>query len=564
MRNMSNSQKTITSALKELSAEFGISEAALSVLAPPVDMVLYNGKVITVDNDFRIVQAVAIRDGKFVAVGNDKEVRACAGEKTKMIDLKGKVVTPGIVDSHAHPVGIGLNLLAGVQLTDITCLKDLFDRLAKAQATAKPGEWITTAANWYLGQVERRPTLAELDAAAPHNPIWLPLGAYEGFTNTIGLQLSGITQKTPDPTGGIVYKDPKTGMPTGHLRGTAKKQVTDLLPPVDPADGLREAVQYFNSIGVTAVEDDGMDYYFPGAYASYQHLRNSGELSVRSVLMLGISESMNKAEIAGMTFAIQNSGLKRGGLGDDMMKVIGLKTVNEDTATGEKLWPRDFLRDVLMEAAKNKVSVRIHSLCAMNEENLGIFQEVNTKYPIKDLRWALVHMHFQTPESIQNIKELGLVINHDLGFSFIGVGPDIWYGQMYGAPQHPNRLIAPVPLYLKEGIPFSLNSDAGGACNQISVWSSVYVACNREKWPSWGDKYGISREESLRAVTKGGAYRLNMEDKIGSIEVGKLADLAILSADPLTCPIEDLKGIKAFMTILSGKIVHEDHRSSAV
>src|SRR5512137_37512 len=121
MTNMNNSQKTIASSLEELGAELGISEAVLSVFAPPVDMVLYNGKVITVDKDFRIVQAVAIRDGEFVAVGNDKEVRACAGEKTKMIDLKGKVVTPGIVDSHAHPVGIGLNLLAGVQLADITC-----------------------------------------------------------------------------------------------------------------------------------------------------------------------------------------------------------------------------------------------------------------------------------------------------------------------------------------------------------------------------------------------------------------------------------------------------------
>lgn len=152
--------ETIESSLQKLSKQLGISEAVLSTLVPPVDMVLYNGKVITIDKDFRIVQAVAIRDGKFVAVGNDKEVIACAGEKTKMIDLKGKVVTPGIVDSHVHPVGIGLNLKAGVQLADITSLKDLFDRLAKAQSKAKPGEWIITAANWYLGQVERRPTLA--------------------------------------------------------------------------------------------------------------------------------------------------------------------------------------------------------------------------------------------------------------------------------------------------------------------------------------------------------------------------------------------------------------------
>jgi len=174
-------------------------------------MILYNGKVITADKDFRIVQAVAIRDGKFVAIGDDKEVMAYAGRETKLIDLKGNVVTPGIVDSHAHPAGIGLNLQAGVQLADITCLKDLFDRLAKAQAKAKSGEWITTAANWYLRQVERRPSLSELDGATPNNPLWLSLGAYEGFTNTIGLKLAGITKETPDPAGGSIYKDPKTG-----------------------------------------------------------------------------------------------------------------------------------------------------------------------------------------------------------------------------------------------------------------------------------------------------------------------------------------------------------------
>lgn len=538
---------------------FGVPKksTAAQVLASPADMILYNGKVITVNKDFRIAQAVAIRDGKFVAVGDSIEIRAYAGPDTKMIDLKNKVVTPGIVDSHVHPVGVGLNLLADVQLADITSLKDLFDRLARAQAKVKPGEWVTTAANWYLGQVERRPNLLELDVTTPDNPLWLPLGAYEGFTNSKGLKLAGITKDTPDPPGGVIYKDPKTGMPTGHLRGTAKKIITNLLPSPNSTAGLREAVSYFNSIGVTAVEDDGMDYFFPGAFAAYQRLKDSGELSVRSVLMLGISEAMSKEEIAGVTNSITHSGLKRGGLGDDMVKVIGLKTVNENTATGEKLWPRDFLRDVLMVAAKNRLSVRIHSLCGMNEENLGIFQEVNNKYPIKDLRWGLVHMHFQTPEFIQIEKELGLVINHDLGFSFVGVGPEVWYGKLFGAPKHPNRLIAPVPLYIKEGIPFSLSSDAGGANNQPSVWSSVYVACNREKWPGWGDSYGISREEALRAVTMGGAYRLNMEDKIGSIEVGKLADLAVLSADPLTSPVEQLKGIKASMTVLGGKIVYE-------
>jgi predicted amidohydrolase YtcJ len=163
----------------------------------------------------------------------------------------------------------------------------------------------------------------------------------------------------------------------------------------------------------------------------------------------------------------------------------------------------------------------------------------------------------QTPEFIQTAKDLGLNIHHDLGFAFIGVGPKVWFGQLFGAPKNPGRLICPVPIYLKEGIPFSLNSDAGGANNQLSVWVSVYVACNRKNWPGWGDEYSISRKEALRAVTMGGAYRIGMEDRIGSIEVGKLADMAVLSANPLTCPDEELKRMKSVMTILNGKIVYQ-------
>jgi len=520
-------------------------------------MILHNGKIITVDNNFRIVQAVAIHDGKFFAVGSDNNVKQHAGPTTQMIDLEGGPVTPGIVDSHTHPVGVGRNFLADVQISDVSCLKDIFDRLANAQTTAKPGKWIATAANWYVGQVERRPELEELDAVIPDNPLWLPLGAYEGFTNSVGLNLAGIKKDTLNPQGGIVYKDEKTGEPTGHLRGTARKLITDLLPPVEPPSGLREAVRYYNSIGVTAVCSEGLDYYFPRALEAYQLLKHSGELTIRCVLTLGISEGMCREEIFGMIHALTCSGLPRGGLGDDLMKVIGLKTVNENTATGEPLWPREFLKEVLLEAAQNKVSVRIHAVCAAIGETLELYEEVNRQYPIKDLRWGVSHMHMQTPKFIKTAKELGLNIHHDLGFAFIGVGPKIWYGELHGGPKYPDRLIAPVPLYLKKGIPFSLNSDAGGANNQLSVWVSVYVACNRKDWPGWGDEYSISREDALRAVTIGGAYRLGMEDKIGSIEVGKLADLAVLSRDPLTCDPDNLGEITSEKTIVGGRIVYE-------
>jgi predicted amidohydrolase YtcJ len=522
------------------------------------DMILYNGKIITVDSHFNIVQAIAIRDGKFLVVGNDADVKALAGPDTVMIDLDGNTVTPGIIDSHTHPVGVGSNLLAHVQMSDVDSLKDVFDRLRKAQNEANPDQWIITARNWYVGQIERRPNLSELDTAVPNNPLWLPLGAHEGFTNTRGIQLAGITKDTPDPPGGAIYKDPSTGKPTGHLRSTAMKMVMDLLPPMDPMAGLRAGIRYYNSLGVTAIGNDGvgMKELMEGEYKAFQKLRLSGELSLRSVLTLMIDPSVSKEKIFGMIHAIAYSGMERGGLGDDLLKVVGLKTINENTATGEILWPRDSLRDVLLEAAKNELRFTIHSVCAGNEETLGLYQEVNQHYPIRHLRWAVVHQHFQEETLMKINQELGLVMNHELGFAFIGTGPEVWYGKLFGAPKYPHRLIAPIPLYIKAGIPFSLNSDGGGANNQCSIWVSFYVACNREKWPGWGDEYSISREDALKAISLWGAYKLGMEDRIGSIEVGKLADLAVLSEDPLTCDPEKISDISAKITVIGGQIVY--------
>lgn len=518
-------------------------------------MILYNGKIITVDKGFTIAEAVAIQDGKFIRVGSNNEVKGLGGADTKMIDLGGKAVVPGIIDSHVHPVGQGNNQVADVQTCDMTSLQDLLDRLAKAAAKAKPGHWITTATNWDKPQVAGiYPTLKQLDAAIPNNPLWLPRGCHWGFTNTMGMKLSRITRDSPNPIGGEILKDKKTGEATGILRGTAQRLVTTLLPPIESVQCLKKGVAYFNSLGVTAIGNDGVS---TEELEAYHKVKTSGSLTLRSVLMLEILPNMSKESIFGIIDAIAYSGLKGGGLGDDLLKIVGIKTYNEVTMTGEAEWPRDLLKNVWLEAAKKEVRASVHSICAMNEENLELYREVNERFPIKNLRWVIVHQHGTTPEMIQINKELGLVVNHDLGFSFLGKGPKMWYGMMFGFPNHPGRLVAPASLWLETGVPFSLNSDGGFGNTEPSVWSSVYVSCNRNKWQDWGEKFNISRKEALTAVTMGGAFKIGMEEKIGSIEVGKLADLAVLSADPLTCSDEQIRIMNAEMTILGGKIIYE-------
>jgi len=161
------------------------------------------------------------------------------------------------------------------------------------------------------------------------------------------------------------------------------------------------------------------------------------------------------------------------------------------------------------------------------------------------------------PQLIQINRDLGLVINHELGFFTLSLTPKLVTKVIHGAKDHPGRLYAPIPLYFEAGIPFCLNSDGGFGNNVTSLWASVWVATDREQWPGYGDEFSISREDALRAATMGGAYNIMMDDRIGSIEPGKLADLAVLSADPLTCPPEDIQNINSLLTIVDGKIVYE-------
>ncbi|MFB3883830.1 MAG: amidohydrolase [Thermodesulfobacteriota bacterium] len=525
-----------------------ISRAALL----PADMILYNGQVITVDKAFSIAQAVAIRDGKFVAVGNNEEVRALAGPDTKMIDLKGRAVTPGIIDPHVHPEGVGGNLVADVQTYDMTSLQQLLERIAAVAAKKKPGEWITTATNWDKPQVGGKyPTLKQLDAVTPNNPLRVARGGHYGWANTLAMKLAGITKDTPNPTGGKIDKDPKTGEPTGLLWEQAQRLVTKLYPPSDSVANLRKAVPFFNSIGVTAIGNDGIAL---DELEAYHKIKNSGDLTMRVVGMLQINPEMKRDEIFGMINAIAYSGLKGGGLGDDTFKLVGLKTVNESREGLKPLWPRERLQEVELEAAKKEVRFSVHCGCALLEENLGIFQSVNKQFPITRLRWVMLHSHLPFPSMIPIYKSLGLVVHHEPGMHFLGRPPEISFGERPGYT--PDRLVHPISEWLKAGVPFSLSTDAGGGAVVLSIWGSIFVSCNRNRWPGWGEKFNVSREEALRAATMGGAYKLGMEEKIGSIEKGKFADLAVLSGNPLTCPDDQIRDINAVMTIVDGKIVY--------
>jgi predicted amidohydrolase YtcJ len=197
------------------------------------ELILYNGKILTVDKDFRIVEAVAVRDGKFVATGNKAEVMRLAAEKTKLVDLGGKTVIPGLNDSHNHMLWTG-TAFKQVQLRECTSLEDVLRAIGERAKSVKPGEWVICSGQWHESQLKekRLPTRLELDKAAPENPVYVPRGGHTVVVNSLALKLAGVTKETPDPQGGEFKRDPKTGELTGLIfERPAHAMIQKVMPP---------------------------------------------------------------------------------------------------------------------------------------------------------------------------------------------------------------------------------------------------------------------------------------------------------------------------------------------
>lgn len=520
-------------------------------------MIFYNGKIYTVDKAFTVAEAIVIQDGKFIAVGGNSEANKYVGPETKIIDLEGKPVTPGLLDAHCHPLGVGRNALAPIQIgavyTKEALLKDLKEKIHGVPLTT---QWITTNRNWpaFHFHPDELPTLADLDEAVPDRPLALPYG-HALITNSLAMKVAGITIDTPSPVGGTIVKDPVTGEPTGRFEETATKLLTQFLPSPPVLECARAGQTFYNSIGVTAVQDDGYDPL------PWLELKASGDLTLRYGWSEIVDPGLSLEAIFTLIHAISGAGLPGlSGLGDDMARITGISFNNESLwpHPGTARWERDKLFRVCLEAAKCKLRVRQHCEAGMIQENLDIYIDVNKTYPIKALRWAIGHQRWPNKEHIQIQKELGCVVNQDIAFAVLSV-PRFELERKFSLLPEENRLFCPVPLWLKEGIPVCLTTDGGGACTPeaLSIWACLWVAANRRLFPEFDPQFSISREEALRAITNTPAYWMGLEDKLGSIEVGKLADMAVLTKDPMTCPDEELKDIKTLITILNGKIVYQ-------
>jgi len=548
--------------------------------ADPADLVVLDAKILTVDDGFRVAQAVAVRDGRFVAVGSTAEVRARIGATTRVIDGGGRTVIPGLIDSHVHALGVAA--AEAVQpFHNLQSIGELQDWIRAAAKRAPPDTWIWTPRVYPPRLRERRfPTRQELDAAAPHHPVAVD-GLYALSLNTLALHAAGVTRASADPPGGAIAKDAR-GEPTGLLRnvGAMLARFRPSTSPVPRLDMLERVHEQYVQTGITSVIE--RDATVEG-YRAYEALQRAGRLQVRATVTLRIPHPEDAVQTEGFVTGLP----LRFGSGDDWLKVGPLKIFVD----GGILLGTAFMREPYGPGAHDLYAIddpayrgaltltpeQIRSAIAIGHSHgwqmvahvtgdagvdavLDAFAAAQAQSPSPDRRDTLIHAYFVHADSAARAARLGVLVDTQ----------PAWYykdADALAAGLGRERLAHFIGLRTlrQAGVTVAINTDhmfgldRDEALNPFNPFLTMYAATTRRTQSGAivsGDE-AVSREEALRMMTSAAA-RFSFDEKTrGSIEVGKLADFVVLDADILTCPPERLRAIRPEMTVIGGRVAYE-------
>jgi predicted amidohydrolase YtcJ len=532
------------------------------------DLVLSNGKIITVDERFTIAQAVAIRGGRIAAVGSNKEIAQLAGRNTRTIDLMGRTVTPGLIDNHMHLLRAATTWLRELRFDGVESRKQAIEMLRARVKAAGSGEWVYNIGGWAHQQFADDPrpfTRDELDRIAPDNPVALQESYYQIFLNSRALRSLGIEANAPDPpefVKGSIMRD-AAGRPTGVIQGdiAATRPVANRLPKVAP-DQLETSalalVKDMNRAGLTAFGVPGCN---DDVLQIFQKWKAQEQLNVRIFCMdgaaAGTPEQVDSTirQIARMKLFQGDSSIDNIFFGESVYTplhdpMFALKS--NPTADQLEQWRR-----IAREIAKAGLPLHVHAeLHDTIDAFLDQVESLNKEYPIKNLRWVFAHVNQINAPQLERMKKLGIyaavnpwaVINGGIMHEGFGDGA-------YDMP--------PLTTIQNSGIAWGLGSD-GTAANQYLPFTTLYFAVTgRMAGGAKVLRQTIGREDALIAHTRKNAYAVFQENNLGSIQPGKLADLVVLDRDYLTIPAEQIKDIKPTMTIVGGRIVYDAARQPA-
>jgi len=550
-------------------------------------LIVTNGNVVTLDQNDSRAEAIAVAGEHICAIGSNAELSMLAGSETRRVDAKGHLVVPGLIDGHAHMDREGLKDVLP-SLADCTSIADILDRIRELARETPAGEWIVTmpigTPPFYENvpgclKENRFPTRHELDEAAPDHPVYIrPIWGHwrntlplVSIANTRALEIAGITRNTLPPAPSIqIDKELSSGEPSGILyEFTYKPLVEKTLMKCIPAFtleervwGLERSMAVYNGYGTTSIfEGHGIA---GEVFAAYQQLHEAGPLPVRAQLMFSPAWTSTTAEDVNDLLVDWGRWLARKGLGDSYLRMAGLYTEsdysNENMLraccgpyTGwagfnfDSALPEDIMLEMMVEAAQS--GIRIGSF---TPNILDLYESVHKRVSIDEQRWLIEHIGMFNAGDIERIKELGLVLQAYTSKWIAQDGEALLKQHGHAACDQ----VVPMRSLLDAGVRVSLATD--NVPPTLFVPIQHVVTRKTDSGETIGPDQAISRTEALACASREGAWLSFEENDKGTLEVGKFADMAILSDDLLSVDESRISDIRSVMTMTGGRIVHAD------
>jgi hypothetical protein len=557
---------------------------ALLANAQKADFVLYNAKVVTVDPAFHIVDSIAVNGDRILATGSRGEVAKFTGPKTRKIDLNGKTVLPGLMDSHVHSTEASMYEFDH-PVPDMETIADVLNYIKSRSAIAKPGEWIVLTQVFVTRLSDQRfPTRAELDAAAPRNPVYFGTGP-DASVNSLALKVSGIDKNFKVPAGKAwrVERDPN-GEPTGILRnrsGLIKMKTGEKIPTeADRLQRLKMLLADYNAVGITSISERNLN---DQGIELYRQLRDRNELNCRVYVMYSVDAQMSVPEIEKKMLSASRSPLHQY---DKMLWVRGIKTfmdggmltgsaymlqpwgvskiysITDPNYRGMRYIEAGKLRQIARFALEHGLQYTAHAVGdgAVNAM-VTAYSEIDKEFPVHASRPCITHANFIAPEDMEKIKRLGIVLDLQPSWLWLdGATLLRQFGDQRMARFQPYKSLFDDGIVVGVGTDHMQKIGSLRSINPYNPFLGMWITLTRR--PRSMDRplnlqQRITREQAIRLYTTNNAYLMFAEKEKGSLEAGKLADLIVLDRDILTCPVDDIRKIQVEQTYLGGRLVRE-------
>ena len=546
----------------------GLARLTSQVSAQTADIVFVSGNIITVDARMPQAEALAVAGDRILAVGSNAEINGLKGEETRVIDLEGRTVVPGLVDGHLHFARLGADRGRSLDLSEAKSEEDVARRVGRLAERLEPGQWIT-GSGWHIAnwEQEKWPTKASLDDAAPNHAVFLQgMHSHASWANSKTLEAAGISKNTPDPSGGQIFRDELTGEPTGILLEDAQKIVHRIAPPAtrEPlTESIRKSIRLALSYGFTGAHDMGtsletVEAYkelidageFPFRINAYPRVVNAGSL-LDQILAKGpiVDYGNHRLNVRGVKVSIDGA---LGARGAALMAPYS----DDPGNVGVIRVPYDELYFILEKSLRSGFNAAVHAIGDRgNQMALDAVEQALARVPVADHRIRVEHAQIVRSQDLPRFGQLGVLASVQWMHCTLDMP---WAEERVGA----DRIRGGYAwrTLLNTGARLVGGSDEGA--KTFSPFMGIHAATTRQNADGrpeggWFPDQRLSRMEALKSYTLDAAYAAFEDDVLGSLTPGKIADLAVLSKDIMSVPAQEILTTEALMTMVGGEIVFE-------